>query len=73
MLLDVDDEKTLMPIITNEIFKQLKSEGKIFAGMIPKIENALEATGAGVKKVIIGDALDLISLVGGNSGTSISS
>ena len=40
--------------------------------MIPKIENALEATGAGVKKVIIGDALDLISLVGENSGTSIS-
>jgi acetylglutamate kinase len=41
--------------------------------MIPKIENALQATGAGVKNVIIGDALDLISLVTGNSGTSISS
>jgi acetylglutamate kinase len=73
VLLDIDDDKTLVPAITNEIFKQLKSEGKIFAGMIPKIENALEATGAGVKTVIIGDALDLVSLVGGNSGTSISS
>jgi len=73
VLLDVDDEKTLVPTITTEIFNQLKNEGKIFAGMIPKIENALQATGAGVKNVIIGDALDLISLVTGNSGTSISS
>jgi len=73
VLLDVDDDKTVVPIITTEIFNQLKSEGKIFAGMIPKIENALQAIGAGVKNVIIGDALDLISLVNGNSGTSISS
>ncbi len=73
VMLDVDDEKTLVPTITTEIFNQLKNEGKIFAGMIPKIENALQATGAGVKNVIIGDALDLISLVTGNSGTSISS
>jgi acetylglutamate kinase len=73
VLLNVDDDKTLVPTITTEIFNQLKSEGKIFAGMIPKIENALQATGAGVKNVIIGDALDLISLVAGNSGTSISS
>jgi acetylglutamate kinase len=73
VLLDVDDDKTVVPIITTEIFNQLKSEGKIFAGMIPKIENALQAIGAGVKNVIIGDALDLISLVNGNSGTTISS
>jgi acetylglutamate kinase len=73
VLLDVDDEKTLVQTITTEIFNQLKSEGKIFAGMIPKIENALQAIGSGVKNVIIGDALDLISLVTGNSGTSISS
>jgi acetylglutamate kinase len=73
VLLDVDDENTVVPAITSEIFNQLKSEGKIFAGMLPKIENALQATSAGVKNVIIGDALDLLSLVSGNSGTTISS
>lgn len=73
VLLDIDDNKTIVPTITTEIFNQLKSEGKIYAGMIPKIENALKATDAGVRNVIIGDALDLLSLVTGNSGTSISS
>ena len=72
VLLDVEDNNSLIPTITKESFQQLKKENKIFAGMIPKIENALHATDAGVKKVIIGDALDLNSLLNGNSGTSIS-
>lgn len=73
VLLDAEDNNSLIPTITMESFQQLKKENKIFAGMIPKIENALKATDAGVKKVIIGDALDLNSLLTGHSGTDISS
>jgi acetylglutamate kinase len=73
VLLDVEDDKSVIPLITNESFQQLKKEEKIFSGMLPKLENALQAINAGVKKVVIGDATDLKSLLNGTTGTSISS
>ena len=51
--------------------KKLKEENKIFAGMIPKLDNAFEALKSGVKKVIIGKAENLEQLINGHSGTSI--
>jgi acetylglutamate kinase len=39
--------------------------------MIPKLDNAFEAIGAGVNKVIIGDASNLQQLLDGKSGTVI--
>ena len=73
VLLNVDDDTSVIPTITHESFQKLKNDGKIFSGMIPKIENASQAIHSGVRNVIIGDALDLISMVEGNSGTIISS
>ncbi len=73
VLLDVEDDNSVIPLITNESFQQLKKEEKIFAGMLPKLENALQAIEAGVKRVVIGDAAELQSLVNGTTGTSISS
>lgn len=73
VMLDINDDNSIIPMINNEIFAQLKKEGKIFAGMIPKLENAIRAIQAGVKKVIIGDAAELDSLVQGKTGTSITS
>ncbi len=37
-------------------YKELKAKEKIFAGMIPKLDNAFAALNSGVKKVIIGKA-----------------
>ena len=48
-----------------------KAEGKIFAGMIPKLDNAFAALNSGVKKVVIGKAEQLKDLINGESGTSI--
>ncbi|MDZ4809696.1 MAG: hypothetical protein SGI96_15720, partial [Bacteroidota bacterium] len=45
--------------------------GKIFAGMIPKLDNAFTALDNGVKKVIIGKAENLQSIITGASGTTI--
>ena len=68
VLTDPDDEASVIPHITAESFEQLKADGTVSGGMIPKIENALEAVKAGVKQVIItkADAID------GKQGTLIS-
>ncbi len=71
VMMDVNDDTTLIPAINAELFEKLKVEKAIFEGMIPKLENALQAVNAGVKKVIIGDATALESLVEGKTGTTI--
>lgn len=67
VLQDPEDETSVIPLITAESFEQFKADGTISGGMIPKIENSLEAVNAGVKQVIItkADAID------GNHGTVI--
>lgn len=72
VLLDAEDENTLIPMIDPEAFKKLKSEQKIFAGMIPKLENAFKALESGVHKVVIGNAEAWDQLIAGKSGTTIS-
>ena len=71
VLLDVNNENTLIPSINQATYRKLKEDNKIFAGMIPKLDNAFEALKSGVKKVIIGKAEKLEQLINGNSGTSI--
>jgi acetylglutamate kinase len=71
VLLDSTDDTTLIPTINPSLYQQLKSKEKIFAGMIPKLDNAFEALNSGVKKVIIGKAEQLKELVNGRTGTNI--
>ena len=71
VLLNADDETTLIPEINPHYYQQLKAKQKIFAGMIPKLENAFAALNSGVKKVIIGKAENLEQLIEGSSGTTI--
>ena len=71
VLLDADNEQTVIPKIDPTSFKEMKEQQIIFAGMIPKLENAFTALDKGVKKVIIGKAENLQALINGTSGTSI--
>lgn len=71
VLLDVNDDSTVINEITPSYYQQLKAKQKIFAGMIPKLDNAFTALNSGVKKVIIGKAENLEELVTGTSGTTI--
>jgi len=71
ILSDVDDENSVIKTITNETAVQLKLEGRVQEGMIPKIDNALQAVAAGVHKVSLGHALALNEIVKGNAGTEI--
>jgi len=71
VLEDASDDSTVIKKINRSSYHQLKTEQKIFAGMIPKLDNAFEALNSGVIKVIIGKAEELDSLITGTSGTTI--
>jgi acetylglutamate kinase len=77
VLLDVEDESSRVSKLTRAYYEELKirpsggGEAKIFAGMIPKLDNAFMALNSGVKKVIIGKAEELEKLISGAGGTTI--
>ena len=71
VLLDVNDEKSLIPAINFSQFQILQKEGKIFAGMIPKLVNAFLALKSGVNAVILGKADLLPELLDRSSGTRL--
>ncbi len=71
VLLNVEDDSSVIPELTPDLYSRYRTEEKIFAGMIPKIDNAFTAISAGVEKVIIGKAEELDRLTAGKGGTSI--
>lgn len=54
VLLDVNDESTSIPVLDFGKYQELKSQNKIFEGMIPKLDNAFTSIRSGVDQVIIG-------------------
>jgi acetylglutamate kinase len=56
VLLDVNDESSVIPQLNFEQYQKLKTDHKIFEGMIPKLDNAFLSIRSGVTDVIIGKA-----------------
>jgi len=71
VLLNANDDSSIITEMNAASYKELREKNLVFAGMIPKLDNAFVALGGGVKKVIIGKAENLHDLVKGHSGTSI--
>ena len=71
VLLDTADEASVIPNLSAAYYNELKSSGAIYAGMLPKLDNAFAALQAGVSKVIIGKGENLDNLIAGTSGTQI--
>lgn len=71
VLLDAADDNSVIPMINAAYFYKLKNEQLIFAGMIPKLENAFTALEKGVEKVIIGKAESILVLLEAKAGTTI--
>lgn len=67
VLRDADDDDSVIPVITPELFRQYVDQGIIQGGMIPKLENSFSAVAAGVHQVII----TLATAIDGQSGTVI--
>ena len=71
VLLDADNDATVINRIDPAYYQELKDKQLIFAGMIPKLDNAFAALRSGVGKVIIGRAEELPQLLAGQAGTTI--
>lgn len=72
VLLDANDENSAISKLTFNEYLSLKNSNKLFAGILPKTDNAFDAIKKGVKEVIIGNSLQLTSLISGKGGTKIS-
>lgn len=53
VLMDVDDERSVIPEITPSEFEELRGRGIVADGMLPKLENAFGAIENGVERVVI--------------------
>ena len=53
VLRDPDDEGSVIPLITKESFASLVADGTVAGGMIPKLQNAIDALEGGVGEVRI--------------------
>ena len=67
VLKDANDEESLIPTINRASFEALVADGTVSSGMIPKIENCLQAVEQGVARVVITAA----DALGTDSGTVI--
>lgn len=67
VLMNPDDDDSVIPVINKQSYEQYVNEGVISGGMMPKIENALQAVDKGVKRVVI----TLATLIDGEHGTAI--
>ncbi|MBZ5856886.1 acetylglutamate kinase [Flavihumibacter profundi] len=72
VLESVTDEDSVIRHLNKASYTELKSSGKLFAGILPKIDNAFAAIEAGVQEVLIGHADDLLQNTGATTtGTLI--
>ncbi len=72
VLMDVEDDNSLVKELNLISYEDLKAKGIIADGMLPKLHNAFEAINKGVKEVFIGKADDLSELkIKGEFGTRL--
>ena len=64
VLYDKDDDSSVIPEIDREKFAQLKGEGRVAGGMIPKLTNSFKAIDSGVERVVIKHARNLLNPLG---------
>jgi len=67
VLINADDEKSVIPQLSAGLYQSLKAQKNIHSGMIPKLDNSFTAIRQGVKNVIITNASSLDI----NAGTKI--
>lgn len=67
VLADINDEESLIPLVTPSLFGELTKSGKISGGMLPKVSNALKAVEDGVNSVRICNSKE----IAGRRGTIV--
>ena len=69
VLSNPDDDEAIIPILNPTSYADYKEKDTINKGMIPKLDNAFAALQAGVKRVVICHANDLLAAVEEKAGT----
>ncbi|GHT60316.1 acetylglutamate kinase [Bacteroidia bacterium] len=59
VLMDENDENSVIQNLNLELYQQYKEEGIIKGGMIPKLDNAFRALASGVREIIITSAAEM--------------
>lgn len=67
LLANVDDGASVISRVTVQLAKELIEKQVISGGMLPKVQNILEALDAGVEKVILCHAQDLSAIIAGKT------
>ena len=65
VLRDENDDASVIPFIDRALYGRLKEDGVVGGGMLPKLENALDAIDLGVGKVIITKASEIGNMTSG--------
>jgi acetylglutamate kinase len=72
VLRDVNDNGSVITHLPRKVYDDLLTKNVFADGILPKLENAYAAIGAGVKEVLIGEANDLLKNTGAQTdGTLI--
>ena len=64
VLYDKEDDSSVIPEIDRNRFAELKNEGRVADGMIPKLTNSFKAIDSGVARVVIKHARNLLTATG---------
>jgi len=67
LLMDVNDNNSVLPKVHLHDIEPLKANGTIVAGMIPKVDNIAHALRAGVHTISLCHAEDILDILAGNS------
>lgn len=59
VMANADDDDSVISSINTEIYAQLKQDGIVSGGMIPKLDNAFDSLNEGVKRVVITHFTDI--------------
>lgn len=71
VLTDVTDDESYLPDLDKQQYAEMKAQGKISQGMIPKLDNAFRAVENGVKQVTICHAKAIKNTDGTVAGTQL--
>lgn len=74
VLMDLNDQESLLPEIDVTLYEHMKRDQKVHAGMLPKLDSCFRAKTLGAHRVLIASARDSLEFMSGNSfqGTLIS-
>ncbi len=71
VLLDPENDESHLPVLNPQTYAELKEKGIISKGMIPKLDNAFEATRSGVRTVVVCHAKAILNRTYPDHGTLI--